>query len=80
MMPWIDTVSYEQAEGRLRRLYDRVKGLERLPQDHERRCPLRVAGTRRPGRIGSRNRLENGFRQPYPGAMAPSRGMPAEKF
>ncbi len=25
-MPWIDTVPYEQAEGRLRRLYDRVKG------------------------------------------------------
>ncbi len=25
-MPWIETVPYEQAEGRLRRLYDRVKG------------------------------------------------------
>ncbi len=25
-MPWIDTVSYEDAEGRLRKLYDRVKG------------------------------------------------------
>ena len=25
-MPWIDTVPYERAEGRLRRLYDRVKG------------------------------------------------------
>lgn len=25
-MPWIDTVPYEHAEGRLRRLYDRVKG------------------------------------------------------
>lgn len=25
-MPWIDTVPYEDAEGRLRRLYDRVKG------------------------------------------------------
>ena len=25
-MPWIDTVSYERAEGRLRKLYDRVKG------------------------------------------------------
>jgi uncharacterized peroxidase-related enzyme len=29
-MPWIDTVSYDDAEGRLRRLYDRVKG----PGDH----------------------------------------------
>ncbi len=25
-MPWIDTVPYERAEGRLRKLYDRVKG------------------------------------------------------
>ena len=25
-MPWIDTVPYEQSTGRLRRLYDRVKG------------------------------------------------------
>ena len=25
-MPWIETVPYEQAEGRLRKLYDRVKG------------------------------------------------------
>lgn len=25
-MPWIDTVPYEQADGRLRKLYDRVKG------------------------------------------------------
>ena len=25
-MPWIDTVPYEDAEGRLRKLYDRVKG------------------------------------------------------
>ncbi len=25
-MPWIDTVSYEEAAGRLRKLYDRVKG------------------------------------------------------
>ncbi len=25
-MPWIDTVPYEQSAGRLRRLYDRVKG------------------------------------------------------
>ena len=25
-MPWIDTVPYEQFTGRLRRLYDRVKG------------------------------------------------------
>ena len=25
-MPWIETVPYERAEGRLRRLYDRVKG------------------------------------------------------
>ncbi len=79
-MAWIDTVSYDDAEGRLRGLYDRVKGLERLPQDQERQCPLRVAGTRHPGRIGSRNRLENGFGQPYPGAMALRRGMPAEKF
>ncbi len=80
MMPWNDTVSYEQAEGRKRRLYDRVKGFERLPQDHERQCPFRVAGARHPSRTASRNCLENGFRQPYPGAMALSRGMPAEKF
>ena len=25
-MPWIDTVPYDQSEGRLRQLYDRVKG------------------------------------------------------
>jgi uncharacterized peroxidase-related enzyme len=25
-MPWIDTVSYDDADGRLRKLYDRVKG------------------------------------------------------
>ena len=25
-MPWIDTVPYEQSSGRLRRLYDRIKG------------------------------------------------------
>jgi len=25
-MPWIDTIPYDDAEGRLRRLYDRVKG------------------------------------------------------
>jgi uncharacterized peroxidase-related enzyme len=25
-MPWIDTVSYEEASGRLKKLYDRVKG------------------------------------------------------
>ena len=25
-MPWINTISYEDASGKLRRLYDRVKG------------------------------------------------------
>ena len=25
-MPWIETVPYDQAEGRLKQLYDRIKG------------------------------------------------------